>query len=357
LEVPSAKISSDSEHISTSTFEMSNFEIPNGQTHPTLPDNQLGNLFQTNQLLSPEQVQQALFGLFQRVQQHSSLFEEVSLLKEKLFSVEKEKLSLEAENESLKKRIRDLELNLGTPQGGRNNATSTRASPAPPESTPAPIVTDSSASSWAAKAASAPVTPPKRKAGPVALKKRIAAARAFQSPAAKGPQGFQYVYLGRSRKINRSEVRARLRRSGVDTGRILDISFPASGVLGVLMHVQYVEQFTAIMTKACAEIIEDFDPLNPKHLADPKYCGLDDNTREQTMLDLVHNRALDTLSFLRPLVVGPVARSFIEWGWIDSTDMEMALVDARARVAEEDPAKAKFLFKKDNKNEDSDMEL
>ncbi|KAI7897993.1 uncharacterized protein BX663DRAFT_490376 [Cokeromyces recurvatus] len=63
--------------------------------------------------------------------------------------------------------------------------------------------------------------------------------------------------------IDRSEVRSRLRRAGVDTGRVLDISFPASGVLGVLVHTQYVQDFIKIMTKAQAEVIKDFDPLDP----------------------------------------------------------------------------------------------
>lgn len=80
-------------------------------------------------------------------------------------------------------------------------------------------------SSWASKAGTVPPRAPSHK-------KRVAAARAFQSPASKGPQVFQYVYIGRSRKIIRSEV-----PSGIDTGRILDICFPASGVLGLLMHL------------------------------------------------------------------------------------------------------------------------
>jgi hypothetical protein len=207
-------------------------------------------------------------------------------------------LTLAAENEKLKKIIQN-----SIAGSGANSQISVPAS-----------TTGSAASSWATKAASAPVSAPKRKSGPAPLKKRIAAARAFQSPETKGPQRFKYMYLGRSRKINRSKVRSRLRRSGVDTGRILDISFPASGVLGVLMHVQYLEDFSETMTTVGAQIIDDFDPLHPDHLADPKYVSLTDDARAQKMHSLVNARALDTLSFLRPLLVGSVARAFEDLG-------------------------------------------
>jgi hypothetical protein len=62
---------------------MSNFET-SGQPDPgSLPDNALGNLLQSNQILSPQQVQQALFGLFQQVQQHHGLLALKSLLGKK----------------------------------------------------------------------------------------------------------------------------------------------------------------------------------------------------------------------------------------------------------------------------------
>ncbi|KAI9324106.1 hypothetical protein BD770DRAFT_297690, partial [Pilaira anomala] len=173
----------------------------------------------------------------------------------------------------------------------------------------------------------------KRTAAPTSHKKRVSAARAFQSLEFKGEQGFAYVYLGRSRKITRSEVRSRLRRSGVDTGRILDVSFPVSGVLGVLMHVQYVKEFTATMKKVSAQVFDTFDPLDPKNLADPKYASLSEDGRAQQMHSLVYDRALDTLSFLRPLLVGPVARSFLQLGWIDEDDVTGAISAARSRLA------------------------
>ena len=139
----------------------------------------------------------------------------------------------------------------------------------------------------------------------------------------------------------------------MDTGRVLDISFPASGVLGVLMHVQYVEQFTAVMQKAGAELILDFDPLDPVHLADPKFASLSADQRADQLHELVNSRALDTLSFLRPVVVGSVARSFLEWGWIDESDLRAAVSEASARHQAANPNSKSFAFSK-NVSDDSD---
>ncbi|GAA5817911.1 hypothetical protein MFLAVUS_011490 [Mucor flavus] len=46
---------------------------------------------------------------------------------------------------------------------------------------------------------------------------------------------------------------------GIDNSRILDINFPAHGVIGVLLHVQYADTFTGIIKKIGAELISEFD--------------------------------------------------------------------------------------------------
>ena len=201
---------------------------PMQQTAPTS--------FVRNQPVDLQHLQTLVLQLQQQVQQHDGLFKHIESLQEKIFSLEEKNKKLISENERLLNLVNSQVANPVRSVSDDTNGTS--------------------ASSWAAAAAkpalSSPVSAaaPAKKARAPSTKKRAAAARAFMSPGAKGPQGFKYVYLGRSRKINRSEVRSRLRRIGVDTGRVLDISFPASGVLGVLMHVQYTEQFTATMQKA-----------------------------------------------------------------------------------------------------------
>ncbi|KAI8635803.1 hypothetical protein BD408DRAFT_438564 [Parasitella parasitica] len=191
-------------------------------------------------------------------------------------------------------------------------------------------------------------------------KRRLAAGRLFKSPEAKGPQGYQYVYIGRSGKIQRSEIRSAFRKVVVDTGRVLDICFPASGVIGILLHVQYVDTFLACMKKCEAETIEQFEPLDPKHIADPQYDSLDSEEHESLIYEFTNTRALQTLSFLRPLNVSGVGKYFVSAGWISQEELDSAVSAAMGRFAEKEPKKATFLFKRRKTaadNNSSAMEL
>jgi hypothetical protein len=154
-------------------------------------------------------------------------------------------------------------------------------------------------------------------------KKKIAIGRAFMS-APSGPQGFKYVFIPRSRKLTRVEVRSRLRKIGVDTSRVLDVIFPAAGTIGVLLHIQYVKSFTAIMAGIGAKTLDSFDVLDPIHLGDPKYLSYSEDGRAAKAMELHANRCLSALTYLhrtKSHQVQPVGRSFIELGWI--TDCEL----------------------------------
>lgn len=301
--------------------------------------------------MDPAQLPHAVLSLLHQVQQHQALFNELQVLKDKVLHLENEKNSLLAENEDLRAQIRDSQSPVIPDRTDPGTTVTASALPSPAKKT------NVSATSWATKAAAAPRKP---LSGPASIKKRVASARVFQNPSSKGPQGYTYVYLGRSRKIQRSEVRSHLRGAGVDIKRILDICFPASGVLGLLMHVQYVEEFTSIMKLAEAEIISDFDPLDVKNLADPKFASLDVLEREQKLFELVHDRAISTLSFLRPLLVASVGRTFETWGWIVDSELQDEINAAKKRLEKLDPKLAAFVFKSSNRKEgasDSDSEM
>lgn len=159
-----------------------------------------------------------------------------------------------------------------------------------------------------------------KKPSPAAI---AAAARPFQSTT-EGPKGFKYIYIGRSRKITRAETRRRFRKVGVDTNRILDITFPASNMIGVLLHLQYEETFITTMKAVGAEVFPHFDPLDPKYLANPEYETYTDDRRADIMMELTHNRCMNTLTFLqqkKPFQVRTVGNSFIDLGFISEIDL------------------------------------
>lgn len=293
-----------------------------------------------NQLIQlVQQQQQQLVSLTERVHQHDSLLARLDLL--------------EKENGELKKVLNDKDLVIQQLQGQLSGSHPAPASPArsavvqPQEPVTTPAAKAGSFLSAARKGAQRP--DPAR-----TTKRRLAAGRFFQTAATKGEQGYQYVYLGRSGKILRSEVRHQLRKAGIDTGRVLDICFPATGVVGVLLHLQYVPDFLACMRKAEAELIADFEPLDPANLADPKFADLALSEREQLVYELTNKHALQTLKFLRPLNVSGVGKYFVSAGWISQEELDIAVSEAIGRLAEKEPRKANFLFKRSKPNPSSD---
>ncbi|CEP12101.1 hypothetical protein [Parasitella parasitica] len=286
-----------------------------------------------------EHLQQQLISVQQKVQEHDHLLERMN--------------QLEKENQVLKKDIvtKDLVIQELQSQIARGSARTTLQSDANQQSLPGvqaqqPATQDTQPAAVTQSGYLNAAKSGAKRSDPVrTAKRRLAAGRLFKSAALKGPQGYQYVYIGRSGKILRSEIRSAFRKVGVDTGRVLDICFPASGVIGVLLHTQYVETFTACMQKCEAEIIENFEPLDPKHIADPQYDALTSEERESLIYEFTNTRALQTLSFLRPLNVSGVGRYFVSAGWISQEELDTAVSEAIARLAEKEPKKANFLFK------------
>lgn len=217
---------------------------------------------------------------------------------------------LERENQNLRflqEENLQLKAQLAALSGAHPDVTSgTNPEPAPtatPAATPKPT--------WAKVVQKAP-----RQLSP---RKQAANARPFQP--VEGPQGFEYIYITRSRRINRPEIRQRLRRLGIDTARVLDISLPTKSTVGLLLHVQYTNEVKACLEKAKIPTIPDFEPLDPIHLADPASANLPAAQRADLALQIHRNRCLRSLSFLRPLVARAVARYFQDLGWIDETDI------------------------------------
>ncbi|KAG0816115.1 hypothetical protein G6F19_012928 [Rhizopus arrhizus] len=143
-------------------------------------------------------------------------------------------------------------------------------------------------------------------------RKRQATARAFNAPTPFSSPGYDYVYVHRSRRLNRSEIRQRFRKLGIDTSRILDISFPASGIIGLLVH----KEFKLILVQTL------------EHVADAKYNNLTGQDRVVLGYALNQVRCITILRFLRPYLVPAVARYYVEQKWM-SNEMANALITER----------------------------
>ncbi|KAG1111107.1 hypothetical protein G6F42_015128 [Rhizopus arrhizus] len=63
-------------------------------------------------------------------------------------------------------------------------------------------------------------------------------------------------------------------------------------------------------------IIPNFNPLDPAHIADPKYRDLPEEDRTRLALALQQDRCIRTLHFIRPDLVTGLAKYFINQGWL-----------------------------------------
>ena len=163
-------------------------------------------------------------------------------------------------------------------------------------------------------------------------RKRLAAARAFNAPTPvpsnSSEQVYEHVYIPRSRRLNRSEIRQRFRKLGIDTTRILDINFPAPGVLGVLVHKEFTPELVKILNGCKVEPINSFDPCDAKHIADPKYANCTALERANQGRVLQEARCIATLKFIRPYLVTSVAHYFVDQKWMQE-QVAIALIAHR----------------------------
>ncbi|KAF7725164.1 hypothetical protein EC973_000417, partial [Apophysomyces ossiformis] len=182
------------------------------------------------------------------------------------------------ENAELRRRVAELEARLAATNNTSVTVTENATKAVENKSSTLPW-TSAANSSWAqtaARAASAPM-PTLSTRKNVSTRSRAAAARAFTP--VTGPQGFQYLYLHRSRKMDRPEIRKQLRKLKIDTSRLLDIVFPARSVVGLLFHIQYIPEVTQLLEAAKVAALKDFDPLDPSILADPSLQSLSETER------------------------------------------------------------------------------
>lgn len=196
----------------------------------------------------------------------------------------------------------------------------------------APSTTLSTAPSW--------TTVVRRRKPPVSERTRLATARAFAPPRPSDTtSGYAYVYIPRSRRMDRKDIRQRFHNLGIDTARILDISFPARSVIGVLIHSEYQSEFLELLAASKVKPTEAFNPCAQDHIADPRYNDMSIPQRAQLAADLQQDRCTRTLHFLRPYLVRSVAQYFVQQKWITET-MASSILQARVPC----PPKRKTIY-------------
>ncbi|KAJ8651229.1 hypothetical protein O0I10_013307 [Lichtheimia ornata] len=136
---------------------------------------------------------------------------------------------------------------------------------------------------------------------------------------------FQYLYLQCQQRTPRNEVRDYLRALDINPNRVLDISFPARHVVGLLLHVDYVTHVTQQLKQHKLVCLKNFNPIDPQHLQDPSYSSLPTTERQQVAIRCQRNRCLRALSSLHGRVLHAIASAFQSNGWLTNTDITHVL--------------------------------
>ncbi|CEP12852.1 hypothetical protein, partial, partial [Parasitella parasitica] len=176
--------------------------------------------------------------------------------------------SLTQENASLRQQIADLTALSSAAKRTPNTAATNQQSQ--PSKAPA-SGTQTSGSTWTEVVQKK--NKPKKIKDPadVTEKHRAAITRRFNLQE-DGPKGYINVYIHRSRRFTRTEVRHNLHLIGAEATRIVDIIFPARNVIGILVHVQYKEALLFLLVgRSKIAAIDKFHSVNSNHVADPKY--------------------------------------------------------------------------------------
>lgn len=90
------------------------------------------------------------------------------------------------------------------------------------------------------------------------------------------------------------------------------------------MHLQYKPVVLEALNTAKIPVLT-FDPLDPKHLGDPKFADSSDSDREHAALAVHTERCKRTLAHVRPSAAAGVARSFVSLGWLSADEARQAI--------------------------------
>lgn len=105
----------------------------------------------------------------------------------------------------------------------------------------------------------------------------------------------------------------------MERGTVIDIHYPSSTVIALLVHNDYVETATQLLRAKKLAPIEGFNPYDHNNLGNKEYAKLSVPERETKMKEIVDHQPYVTIEFIkRPATKLSVARDFHRKGKITS---------------------------------------
>ncbi|KAJ8651503.1 hypothetical protein O0I10_012939 [Lichtheimia ornata] len=274
----------------------------------------------------------------------------IKQLQEQYNEVVEQNKALAEKNSSLEAEVTRLRQAL---EKAKTPATTMNPTATKPPTLSVPPSTGTAASTWASLTAKhTPIMKPRT------VRKIAAAARLFSQPDPNAVKGFEYVYIPRSRRLTYREARAKLRTLGIDTYRILDITFPARSTIGLLIHAQYHDELIHTLAQAKIRPIKDFDPTDPAHIADPKHEQLNVEARTTLAMNLHRQRCTRALLRMPYYLAVNVGKAFVADGIMDQDTLEDTLKDCDgAPVPQDDDDRDKPTSSSSSAMEEDEREL
>lgn len=127
---------------------------------------------------------------------------------------------------------------------------------------------------------------------------------------------YKYLYFPSRYREPISSLRAKLHKLKINNARVLDVHYPDSQVVALLVHTDYESSVVAAFTPAKIEQLTNFDPLDPAHLRDPKLASLDVSVRKAKCIEIHQARLTRALKHIRESVRPAVGRAFYRKDWI-----------------------------------------
>ncbi|KAG2198383.1 hypothetical protein INT47_009788 [Mucor saturninus] len=113
---------------------------------------------------------------------------------------------------------------------------------------------------------------------------------------------------------------------GIDNGRILDIHYPARGVVALLIHHSYQVELDSIFTKSKVAPIKEFDLTAAGLVNDLSLHYLRADERASKAVEFHQTR----LKFIRSYLRRTVARDVFSRGWITEEQAQLVLSATRS---------------------------
>lgn len=114
---------------------------------------------------------------------------------------------------------------------------------------------------------------------------------------------------------------------------MLDIHYPARNVVAILVNDDYVEEFVSTLLMAKVKQLDNYSPLDPTTIVDPKYQNLSDNEKKELAKEKHNSRIARALPFVCDHISRSVARFFLNEGVLTQGQFDSFVVGWNDKVA------------------------